>query len=85
MKMEDALDIINKTNKLEGYMVHFERVDGEILRSNYFPDGETLIKTKEEARILAGAFASKTFGECVNIYIIDEQFRPVDKFRIENR
>lgn len=89
MKMSKALEIIE--SKPSGYMVSFEHAGDGFLRSDYFPelwDGEKLIETEEEAWELAKKFAAKTFGKCINIYVIDNNFRPVANFKdkeIKNR
>ena len=81
MKMQKALDIINgHLMQKRGYMVSFYHKDGRILSSDYFPDkhaGEDLIPTEREAWNLARAFANRTTGRCINIYVVDESFRPV--------
>lgn len=80
MKMQEALDIIDGKNESKGFMVSFEHAGDGFLRSDYFPDthaGEELIKTEREAWILAAKFAEKTFERCVNIYVVDSNFRPV--------
>lgn len=88
MKYEKAMEIINGK---PGYMVHFERIEGSCLSSDYFPDkhaGEDLIETEYEAWELARAFAQKTVGMCVNIYVIDSDFCPVESYKdnyIKNR
>ena len=82
MKYKEALKIMESEPK--GYMVHFEKVEGSFLWSDHFPDKharEELIKTESEAWDLARRFAEKTFGKCVNIYVIDETFSPVYDFR----
>lgn len=88
MKMQDALEIINK-KPATGYRVHFERIEGKFLRTDYFPDrGEDLIATEEEAWQLAHKFAEKTLGECVNLYVVDAGFSPVPGYsdkKIKNR
>ena len=79
MKMKEALDIIGK--KQHGFMVHFEKRNGHILISDFFPDkhaNEDLIPTIEEARDLADRFNRATNDDIVNIYVIDHNFRPVD-------
>lgn len=81
--MQEALDIINN-EKESGYMVHFEHAESIFLRSDCFPDknaGEKLIATEEEAWHLARKFAAKTFGKCVNIYVVDANFRPVQFYK----
>jgi len=90
MKLKKALEIIDG-QETEGYMVHFEHKRGGMLHSDYFPekhDGETLIKTEEEAWELAIRFAEKTKGKCLNVYVIGSNFVPVKGYRereIENR
>jgi len=89
MRMSEAMRIIAMVPR--GYMVSFERVEGHILASDYFPDkhaGEPLIPTEEEAWALAAKFAAATKRKCVNIYVIGSDFRPVPDYRarmIENR
>jgi len=91
MKMQEALNIIGNLKKEPGYMVSFEHVEGAILRGDYFPDkhaGETLIASEDEAWQLAEAFAEATRGKCVNIYVIDSGFNPVEGYEartVENR
>ena len=84
MKYQEALEIIN--NKINaGFMVEFEWVKSGILHSDHFPDkhvGEKLIETEEEAWELARKFASKTKGKCVNIYVIKNNFTPVEKYKL---
>lgn len=82
MKFKEAMDIINKKEN-EGFMVGFEWVKGG-LRSDHFPDkraGEDLIKTEVEAWDLAKQFAEKTYSKCVNIYVINANFSPVENYR----
>ncbi len=84
MKYKEALKIIDKLSK--GYMVSFDVVGGGVLKSDYFPDkhaGEELIKTKQEAWDLAGKFAKATTNEIVNVYVVNENFIPVDNNRLK--
>lgn len=77
MKLQEAMTIINKPN---GFMVSFEKREGGLLKSDHFPDklgGETLISTEDEAWILALKFANATSSDYVNIYVIDDNFKPV--------
>lgn len=91
MKMRDALKMMAVGIKPKGYMVHFEWAEGGMLRSDHFPDkhaGEALIAGEEEAWVLAYAFAQKTTGKCVNIYVIQDDFTPVPNYaaqKITNR
>ena len=92
MKMAEALKIIVAGDvRPKGYMVTFDWKEGPILRSDHFPDkhaGEPLIESEEEAWNLAAAFAWKTVGKCVNIYVIGDDFCPVPGYRsrkIDNR
>lgn len=79
MKFEQAINIINNVPK--GFYVVFERVRDKILESDMFPDsqsGEQPIKTEAEAWALAQAFAARTWGKYVNIYVVHaEDFKPV--------
>ena len=85
MKYTEALKIINQDTN-PGYMVSFEWTGGGMLRSDHFPDkhaGEQLIETEREAWEIARKFASKTFGRCVNIYVIrGDNFAPVKSYEI---
>ena len=82
MKLNEAIDIINsKINGVgSGYMVHFELVEGSVLKSDHFPDkhaGEKLIESEESAWELADKFARATGSDYINIYVVDERWRPV--------
>ena len=89
MKIDDAMDIINGVPK--GYMVRFEWKEGSMLRGDHFPDkhaGEKLIDTEWEAWVLASEFADKMRGRAVNLYVIDDKFKPVNGYHeryIKNR
>ena len=93
MKMQEALAVINGTciQNTSGYMVHFEHVEGAHLVSDYFPDrhaGEPLIEDENAAWELAVAFATRTRGECINIYVVNFNFTPVLGYqhrKIKNR
>lgn len=89
MRMAEADRIISDGIKSRGYRVSFEKVDGRFLVSDYFPDREEpMIENEEEAWILASKFASATFGKCINIYVVDDHYRPVsgyDRRMIHNR
>ena len=79
MKMSEATKIIEGRPK--GFRVHFEKVGGGCLTSDYFPDkDEDLIPTEDEAWKLAHSFAAKTKYSCVNIYVINECFSPVEGY-----
>lgn len=57
---------------------------GVAIKSDYFPDkyaGEVLIASQGKAWELAEAFAAKTKGKCVNIYVVDSQHRPVRGYK----
>lgn len=82
MKMQEAMRIIDGDGSPNGYMVSFWRLvdGGRMKQSDHFPDknaGEPLIASEEEARELAAMFASKTKGRCVDIEVIDANWRPV--------
>jgi len=85
MKMSEAKRIMDGRTK--GYRVHFESVQGCCLLGDFFPDrGEELIPTENEAWYLAHRFASRTRGRCVNIYVVDEDYKPVEGYeKIKNR
>ena len=90
MKMKDAMKII-EGKAGNGFMVSFEKKRGTMLYSDHVPDmhaGEPLIPTEADAWYMAYQFAKKTVGECVNIYVIDHNFKPVSDYKnleIENR
>lgn len=78
MKMNNAMNIIDNYNKEKGYRVHFDRIDGAVLKSDYFPDSnEPLIALESQAAWLAKRFADATIGICINIYVINEKYEPV--------
>jgi len=80
MKLKDAIKIILSESHTTGYMISFEQKDGSVLRSDHFPDknaGEELIEDLDTAWKLAELFAEKTRGKTVNVYVIDDKFRPV--------
>jgi hypothetical protein len=81
MNFKEAIDIIEKHERC--FMVHFEVVEGGLLHSDYFPDkhaGERLIPTEIEAWELASRFAKATDDNYVNIYVIDDKFKPVNGY-----
>jgi len=88
MKMAEAMEIINNA---PGFMVHFNRIEGNCLTGDHFPDGragEDLIETEEEAWDLANKFAASTKGKCVDIYVIRPNYTPVKDYKsrgIDNR
>jgi len=82
MKYQDAIDLIG--GDYSGYMVHFEWIEGGMLRGDYFPDkhaGEELIESMAEAWDLAKKFAAKTKGKTCNLYVIDKNFSPVVNYK----
>lgn len=84
MKTTEAMNIIFSTKQSSGFMVHFEYAGDGFLRADYFPDkhaGEELIQTDGAAWELARLFAGKTFGKCVNIYVVDDSFSPVEGYQ----
>jgi hypothetical protein len=90
MKLAEAKKIIYEGGlQPRGYRVCFERVDGRLLCTDYFPErNEYLIDYEEEAWELARQFANATRNRCVNIHVVDDQYRPVpgyEKRRIINR
>ena len=91
MKMAEAEAIIKGEPITKGFMVSFEWKKGGMLHSDHFPDkhdGEPLIPTEKEAWLLASEFAKKMRGKVVNLYVIKDDFTPVDGYKekyIENR
>lgn len=92
MKMQDAFNMINKfNNKPKGFMVSFLWIADGFLKSDHFPEphnGEKLIESEQKAWELANAFAPSTKGKTCDIYVVDEEFRPVTNYkdrRIKNR
>lgn len=84
MRLKLANAII-KGRPVSGFMVHCQKRSD--LVAEYFPDtsyGEELIKTEEEAWVLAGKFAEKTRGLYINVYVVDSNFVPVDQENIIN-
>lgn len=86
MKMQEAMQTIALYRPPgDGFMVHFERVQGCILASDYFPDksaGEDLIASEEAAWKLAELFAKATYGRCVNVYVVNSRFSPVAGYNL---
>ncbi len=81
MKTED---VEVKRTEQEGFMVEFEKRKNGLLRSGHFPDkhaGESLIKTEEEAWELARKFAENSSKDYVNIYVIRQDFCPVQGYQ----
>ena len=88
MKMEEALKIINSGGRAKpikpGFMVHFEKLDGLVATTDYFPDsraGEELIPDEKAAWSIASDFARNTFNIYVNIYVVTSDFMPVDNYK----
>ncbi len=76
MEIKEAMEIME--GRPIGFRVHFEKVGGGSLTSDFFPNREEkLISTEIEAWRLANSFSTHTFGKYVNIYVIDQNFRPV--------
>ena len=92
MKMHEAISIVCSPIKKPrtGFFVHFERVEGAMLASDYFPEpNEEPILTEELAWMLASEFAARTTGKCVNVYVVRAlDFTPVPGYetrKIKNR
>lgn len=90
MKLAEAVTIIREhAERSKGYRVHFERVEGKFLVSDYFPEfNEPLIETEERAWNLAEQFALATYERMVNVYVVDDRFCPVAGYatrKIANR
>lgn len=93
MKIAEAKAIINGAKpapKPGSFRVHFERIEGMFLCSDYFPDNdEPAFEFEVMAWQYAAAFAGATRGSCVNIYVINaKDYTPVpgyEKKMIVNR
>lgn len=77
-------DIPFKGKRSKGFMVTFEKVEGRLLKGDYFPDKhakEALIPTEEAAWELAKKFANATSGdEYVYIYVVNQDWKPVEGY-----
>ncbi len=85
MKMNEALDLINKIPK--GFRVRFERAGDGFLRGDCFPE-ESLLPTEKLAWFWAGELAKAAPGRIVNIYVVDDKNNPLkdyEKREIKNR
>lgn len=82
MRMQEAMEIINQP---KGFRVAFEVKEPGVLRSDYFPDKctEELIPIEEEAWDLAKKFAMCTVGKVYNVYVVNNESKPVDAERCE--
>lgn len=84
--IEDAKIIAEPVTKPNpgGYMVHFEKIVGRCLHSDYFPEREEEpIETVEMAWELARQFsAADKKNEYKNIYVVNaDNFTPVAGYR----
>ena len=82
MKMTEVWNLLY--NKPKGFMVSFEWCSDGFLRSDHFPDtrdGEKLIDSEHEAWELAERFARVTKGRACNLYVVDDNFKPVYNYR----
>lgn len=76
MKMKDAQKIIN--GKKPGFRVHFGRITGNFVETDYFPGKkEPLINIEDFAWTMAEEFAKNTVGKCIDIYVVDEDYNPI--------
>lgn len=81
MKYNKVLKIINKK---AGFMVSFEYIKWGTSYPDHFPDkfaGEKLIKTEKKAWKLAEKFANNTKGIYINIFVVDNNFNPVEGYK----
>lgn len=85
MKLQAALSIINQTSKShKRYLVSFEWVENNILKSDYFPDilnGEEAFDTEADAWSIAYKFTSAMGDKIANVYVTTDRFIPVDTYR----
>jgi hypothetical protein len=87
MKMKDAQDLITKVPsvKSEGFRVHFTQIVGGQQVADYFPAiGEDLIATERDAWVLAHSFAAVTYGNYINIHVLDQSSRPVANAKVRS-
>jgi len=90
MKFDDALQIIQITEKKLGFTIHFseKEINENGLLTDHFPDQnicEDLIGTIDEAWCLAKKFAKNTEGKYVNICICDREFKQVPGYDTLNK
>lgn len=84
--MEDIKSIVGSSFK--GYMVRFTRSSGGCYVSDNFPDvlgGEEAFGSPDEAWKWAQAFAAKTVGTCLNVHVVDQDWKKVKGDTIPNR
>jgi hypothetical protein len=81
MNYASALKIADEYENTPGFLVHFERVEGGILATDYTPDpraGDKPFDTAEEAWAFAERLSSATRGRFVNFYVVNARtFVPV--------
>ncbi len=79
MKLQTAHDLMYHR---KCYRVHFEKRELGLLYTDYFPErDEPAFVTEEEAWKWAREFATKSPLEYVNIYVVDEHWRPVPGYQ----
>jgi hypothetical protein len=93
MTLKEAKKLIRVKSERR-YRIHFEWVDGALLRGDTIPDfntpDEPPFKSAEEARTFAYRFAGATKGQAVNIHLCEEDgagnhICVVPGFEIKNR
>ena len=89
MRIATAKRIIEEGS---GFLVHFEQVEGNLLRSDYTPEvteGEPPFGTEAAAWEFAQKLAKAMAGRAVNFYVVRaSDFTPVPRYRdlmIKNR
>jgi hypothetical protein len=84
MNYASALKIADEHEHPSGFLVHFERVEGCLLASDYAPDphaGDKPFDTEEEAWAFAERLSSATRGRFVNFYVVNARtFVPVPNY-----
>lgn len=80
MKMQEYYDKIDGRKQ---YRVHFEWHDGNLLRSDYFPErGETAFVSETTAWSYAKEWAETMGKKVANIYVVNaEDWCPVEGYR----
>jgi len=88
MRLLEVKDIIEKSN-VKGYCVHFEHIEGSLLKGDFYPDvrnGEQPFFDRVEAIESGIEFAAATKGKTCNFYLIDHRsIVPVGGWHLNNR
>ena len=83
MTNKEDVKMTEEDKESKGFMVEFEHRANGMLYSKHFPDkhaGERLIKTEKKAWEIARMFEQISHEDYVNIYVIKEDFCPVEGY-----